>query len=304
MDRNIYDFMKQGRSGPGRWTWIFLAFSIGLGLVSWLIVERPRFQKSATQVAIAAQDDKKQAPAKYGFSFYQQHSQTEFAADNPKPFFYLVIDGVGLHQQLTDEVFKDFPPPVTFSFSPYTPQAQTLMNSAWKGGHEVWLQLPLESLDGQDKGPFMLMSDVPAAQNIKKLREIWNAGESFVGVIAGESSAVLSSQGDLMPLIEELHNQDLAIVDASLSNESLVDTVAATTKIPRGQAHARLLSTMPNGALMEVLDQAERQAQEKGFVVVVASLHPLVLQTLKSWWRANSHKFILAPLSQSLKVVS
>ena len=90
-----------------------------------------------------------------------------------RPRIALVISGLGISAKATDAALKSLPAQVTLSFAPYEADAQRWVSQARDGGHEVLLEVPMESYDfpDSDLGPHTLRSGATDDANTQRL--IW-----------------------------------------------------------------------------------------------------------------------------------
>ena len=69
------------------------------------------------------------------------------------PRIAIVIGGLGIGASGTSEALGKLPGPVTFAFTPYGTDLDTLVGRARADGHEILLQVPMEPFDYPDNDP-------------------------------------------------------------------------------------------------------------------------------------------------------
>lgn len=287
---------KTGRMGL-RFAWGLLILIICAAFGYWVLTILPREQHQAVQVEVETVVPTAVVPIRppYGFDYYKNEPVLGATATP----LYLVMDDLGLHVTLTEQALKELPPKATVAFSPYAQTLPEKMEAASEKGHEVLLQLPLQPLDGADRGPLMITADVTSEQNLKKLEDILKSGKAFIGMIASGRNQVVSSREDILPLLEHLQKEALLFVDASLSARSITAQLSQDLKMPYVAATTFLTNKMTPRILEEELAQVKHALEMKKPVVMVAALSPLVLPTLMAWLAENKALYQLQPLSDS-----
>ena len=95
-----------------------------------------------------------------------------FERDNSKSPVSLIIGGLGVNRGLTQDAIKNLPADVTLSFAAHSTGLQGLIDSARADGHEVLIEIPMDSATfdpsepGADKA---LLTTIAPAENGDRL---------------------------------------------------------------------------------------------------------------------------------------
>jgi len=98
----------------------------------------------------------------------------------------LIIGGLGVNRGLTQDAIQNLPAEVTLSFAAHSPGLQGLINSARADGHEVLIEIPMESAafdpsePGADKA---LLTTVTPKENGDRLDWIMSRAQGYAGLI-------------------------------------------------------------------------------------------------------------------------
>jgi polysaccharide deacetylase 2 family uncharacterized protein YibQ len=206
-----------------------------------------------------------------------------------------VVEGLGLSAAATDAAINKLPPQVTLAFSPYTRDLKRWLEKAKAKGHEVLIELPMESkqFPAEDPGPLGLLTSLEAKDNQERLETILKDTTGIVGVLDVNGSKFRESREHIDPVFAKLKQANLVYVQASPGirvGEGLVPTAMADL----------ILDERPFRAAVDArLDYAERLARYQGSVVVAMSAKPVSFERLVLWAaQAQKKGIVLAPLSQ------
>ena len=87
-----------------------------------------------------------------------------------KPKIAIVMDDLGLDIPRTARTVK-LPAPLTLSFMSYAGSLDKQTQKARKGGHELWLHIPMEpSSPDVDPGPNVLLTGIPEQELLTSLK--------------------------------------------------------------------------------------------------------------------------------------
>lgn len=217
------------------------------------------------------------------------------AANAPK--IAVVIHGLGLSQAATEAAITKLPPTVTLAFSPYARNLKSWMDRAKAAGHEVLIEVPLESKDfpAQDPGPLGLLTTLELEENTKRLDAILKASSGATGVYDSMGTEFRESAASLTPFFAKLKEQDLFYVQGSPGvrvGDATIPTAVADVVIDERPFRA---------AIDARLDYAERLARYQGNAVAAANAMPVSFERLVLWMdQAQKKGIALAPISEVL----
>ena len=97
------------------------------------------------------------------------------------PRIAIVIGGLRISDNVTQQTMQKLPGPVTFAFSPYGAAVERLATSARAAGHEILLQAPMEPVDyfDNDPGPQTLLRTFSGDQNLDRLHRLMSLSKAM-----------------------------------------------------------------------------------------------------------------------------
>ena len=208
-----------------------------------------------------------------------------------------IVYGLGLSQMATDAAINKLPASVTLAFSPYTRNLKSWVDKAKEKGHEVLIELPMESKEfpAQDPGPLGLLTTAEAKDNQDHLEAIVKESTGAIGVLDTMGSKFRESNEHINAVFTKLKASNLFYVQG----EPGVRTGDAT--VPTALADVVVDERPFRAAIDARLDYAERLAKYQGSVVVAMSAKPVSFERLILWLgQAQKKGVALAPVSQVL----
>ncbi|WP_142849936.1 divergent polysaccharide deacetylase family protein [Telmatospirillum sp. J64-1] len=216
-----------------------------------------------------------------------------FAVEDPTPRVAVVMSDLGMRREATEAVIEKLPPEVTLSFSPYASMLDQWMRRARMAGHEVMLDLPMETpgFPARDPGPYALLSSLSTDRNRDRLEQVLSRGASYVGLNA--------------PLVTRLADApQMPEILGEVKERGLLWLGDLPADIPDSRRPALaprpvLADEQPFADFIDArLALAEATARDTGRAVVVLRPTPVSLQRLLHWEATlKSRGVVLAPLS-------
>ena len=227
-----------------------------------------------------------------------------FNAADRRPRIAIVIADLGLSPTITDAAIARMPANVTLSFDAQSPVAGAWCTRARQDGHEVLLQLPMEPFDypRSDPGPHTLLTTLPTADNIRRLKWGLRQGSGYVGVTTLSGSRFTTETNKLTPILQQLRSRGLMFLDAHLAPHSAVKDVAYDMNYPAVVVNVRIDQNLSPEAIDASLAQLEQTARLTGRAVGLTLPEPIVLERLQAWLKnLPEHGIALAPVSSMVK---
>jgi len=217
-----------------------------------------------------------------------------------KPRIGIVLAGLGLNSQVTEDAIVQLPPEITLAFVPYAPDLPRWIELARQFGHEVLLSLPLESGSAADPGlgPRMLSTQASSAENLDRLRWVLSRASGYVGVLTWEGEKLMGSGQQILPVLQELASRGLMVVDSRQARSNVVQQQADALGLPFAKSLGFLDAEAGVAALDRNLQQLENLSQRSGFGVAMAVAFPDNVKRLVDWSRTVGQRgFALAPIT-------
>jgi len=208
-----------------------------------------------------------------------------------------IVDGLGLSQSATEAAINKLPANVTLAFSPYARNLKKWVEQAKAKGHEVLIEVPMESkqFPSEDPGPLGLLTSIEAKENTERLEAILKESAGTVGVLDTMGSKFRESGEHINPVFAKLKESNLVYVQGTPGvrvGEASVPTAIADVIIDERPFRA---------AIDARLDYAERLAKYQGSAVVSMGAKPVNFERLILWAeQAQKKGIVLAPISQVL----
>lgn len=216
-------------------------------------------------------------------------------ADQPR--VSLIVSGLGMNLEATEAAIAKLPASVTLAFSPYAPDLNVLIAKARAQGHEVLLELPLESetYPAEDPGPLGLMTTLSPAENLNRLERLLGKATGYTGVLA-RGSGRFTKTNDLMRIVlKELAERGLLYVHPEGAT-GLPGTEGLD--LPSGAAMLAVDARPFRGAIDARLGYLADVARARGVAIGVARPLPVTFDRLGLWARGlTGSGVVLAPAS-------
>jgi polysaccharide deacetylase 2 family uncharacterized protein YibQ len=217
-----------------------------------------------------------------------------------RPRVAILIGGLGLSVNNTNDAIARLPGEVTFAFTPYGTNSQALVNRARADGHEVMLQLPMEPFDfpTNDPGPQTLLTSLAPDANIDRLHWSMSRFAGFTGVTNHMGARFTANAAAMRPILADLRARGLTILDDGSSPRSLVVDVAREIGLAHARAHITLDAVARPESIDDALAKLEAEAMRTGQAIGVASALHVSIERIVRWTRELDRRGVtLVPVS-------
>ncbi|WP_342359771.1 divergent polysaccharide deacetylase family protein [Terrarubrum flagellatum] len=234
-----------------------------------------------------------------------QYYARPVAADSVagKPRIAILVGGLGVSQTATSDAIAKLPGAVSLAFAPYGGELDRQTQRARAEGHELFMQAPMEPFDypDNDPGPHTLRTGVADAENLDKLQWVMSRIQGYVGVVNYMGAKFSADGAPLAPMLKEMANRGLMIVDDGSSNRSQIVSVAQGLKAPAARADSVIDAVLRADAIDKELAKLETMARDKGVAIGAASALPMTIDRIARWARALDAKgIVLVPVSYAV----
>ena len=208
-----------------------------------------------------------------------------------------IVDGLGLSATATDAAINKLPAAVTLAFSPYTRGLKMWVDKAKAKGHEVLIEVPMESkqFPAEDPGPLGLLTSLEAKDNQERLDSILKDATGAVGIYDDMGSKFRESSEHINTVFAKLKTANLFYVQGTQgmrTGEPGVPTATADVVVDERPFRA---------AIDARLDYTERLAKYQGSAIAALSAKPVSYERLVLWLaQAQKKGIVLTPVSQVL----
>jgi len=217
----------------------------------------------------------------------------------------LIIGGLGVNRGLTQDAIESLPADVTLSFAAHSPDLQGLINTARADGHEVLIEIPMDSATfdpsepGSDKA---LLTTVALTENGERLDWLMSRAQGYAGLINFNGDTFLTRSDLAAPYIDYVSKTGVGVfTDGDFETPALTG-LAQSTGLPFKNGHG-LIDPHPVprviGARLKNLGQAAKSGNHP---VGVGFVYPETLSEVKVWIASLEEQNLqLAPATSALK---
>jgi polysaccharide deacetylase 2 family uncharacterized protein YibQ len=219
---------------------------------------------------------------------------------DPRPKIALTVGGLGLSASLTQAAVDMLPPGITLAFTPYGSSLQGMVSAARASGHEVLMEVPLEPYDypNNDPGQNTLLAESASKDNLARLQWVLSRFTGYAGLVNSQGSKYLASLRDTEVLFGAVQARGLYFMDNGQSDQSVARDAARTNGAAFTRADMQIDLVPSKDAIDGQLAELEKQAQQKGVAIAVATAYPVTLERLKAWAATLEQKgLVLVPTS-------
>ena len=216
---------------------------------------------------------------------------------NPKVAF--IVKGLGFSRAATMAAIKKLPGEVSLAFSPYVPDLNDWMLRARLSGHEVFLELPMESANfpAEDAGPLALNTQLQVKDNIHNLNLVMSKMSGYVGLLSIMGSKFNKAEGQLLPVLKEIKNRGLMFVDGGGGN-SEARKIASKIELPRAFSNVYLDEPPSRRAMDQKLQRLDKLVRQQAAAVAIVHAYPNTIERLLIWIKSmEQRKLTLVPVS-------
>jgi uncharacterized protein len=236
-------------------------------------------------------------PPRYANLSSVQNDASRGGASTSDAKIAIVVEGLGLSEAATEAAILKLPSTVTLAFSPYARNLKKWMDMAKEHGHEVLIEVPMESkrFPAQDPGPLGLLTSLDEKELTDRLETILKDAEGAVGVLDTMGSQYRESDQHISAVFAKLSEENLYYV------QGRPGVRVGETTVPTAIADV-LVDERPFRAAIDArLDYLERLAKYQGSAVAAVGAKPVSFERLVLWMEQTADKgVVLSPVSQVL----
>jgi polysaccharide deacetylase 2 family uncharacterized protein YibQ len=183
----------------------------------------------------------------------------------------IFVGGMGLSEAATKTAIDTMPAGVTLAFVPYGASIEALVGTARAKGHEVLLQLPMQSGQGAALGPHTLRADESTAETKADLDWILGRFHDYAGVTNLLGGPVTSNTATMTDILKTVGGRGLFYLDDGTSRRSVSAALAPGLGVAAAQADIVLDATSDPHVVHANLDALVAIARRKGSAIGMAS---------------------------------
>jgi len=242
-------------------------------------------------------------PAPPGGPAWMRHAQP-FVDEPGRPLIAIVLWGLGRNAELAEAAIAELPGMVTLGMTPASRRPQHWADRARAAGHELLVEVPMEPLGypDLDPGPQALLTDLPEAENLRRLERWLDAFEGHIGATNLMGSRFTASPAHMRPVLRRLKARGLVFFDSRATGNSVAHTLAGEIGLDRA-VNNRYIDNEPTATAIDLqLAELELTARANGQAIAIGTASAVTIARLKAWIATLAAKGLrLAPLSAVLQ---
>lgn len=222
-----------------------------------------------------------------------------FVEETANPKVAIIVKGLGYSRAGTMAAIKKLPGEVSLAFSPYVQDLNDWNLRARLSGHEVFLELPMESKNfpREDAGPLALNTGLQVSDNIKQLNNVMSRMTGYVGLLSVMGSKFNEAEGQLKPILTEIKNRGLLFVDGG-GGKSRARRVAAEIGLPKAFTNVYLDEPPSRRAMDQKLQGLDQLVRQQAAAIAVIHAYPNSIERILIWIRTMEQRNLtLVPVS-------
>ncbi len=230
----------------------------------------------------------------------QRFEPPRLIRDRPK--IIVIFDDMGPDKDAFDAVMR-LPGPLTFSFLPYAPAVQPLVDRARARGDAIMLHLPMDPTGAQDPGPNSLSVDMPGTALLTALNWHLSRFDGYIGVNNHMGSAFTADIAGMKTVLSVLREEGLFFLDSLTTPESVAADAGVAVDVPVFRRDVFLDPDRSSETVVKQLALVERIARETGYAVAICHPRPETIAAIGPWLTsAPARGFDLATVSTLVAV--
>lgn len=219
----------------------------------------------------------------------------------------IILRGLGLSQAATEAAIRRLPGAVTLAFDSESPQVGDQAGLARRSGHEVLVQVPMESANFPefDPGPNAVSTLLTPDDNVGKLNFHLSRMAGYVGILTTMGSAFTINEVQLMPVLEELQKRGLLYVDSYTTLNTLGPKLTRSLGVPSAYVDVVIDETLSRNAIDRKLADLVAKAKRQDAAIGIADPMPITLERIGTWANAipkENADFVLVPVSAVVNI--
>ncbi|RKQ71019.1 hypothetical protein DES40_0327 [Litorimonas taeanensis] len=197
----------------------------------------------------------------------------------------LIIGGLGINRPLTQQAIDILPAEVTLSFAAQSEGLQDWINIARADGHEVLLEIPMESADinASEAGVSRTLKAGQDPVNHQHLDWLLSRAQGYYGVTNYNGDKFLLRADATVSIFDRFAKSGLAFITDGAVKTPTLDSIARSVGLPFKQGFG-LIDPEPQTALIDIeLSRLAAEASQGNAPIGVGFAYPETLQSVNSW---------------------
>ena len=243
---------------------------------------------------------KKAANGKTAFNAYRK----DVSLNSGQKSVSLIIGGLGINRNLTQQAIDRLPANVTLSFAAHAPNLQGWVDKARLNGHEVLLEIPMDSKASSpdDPGADHSLSAGDAQKNKENLDWLLSRAQGYFGIINYNGDSFLTRADAVAPTLSRLSDSGLAFISDGAFPTPSLSALAQSVSLPYKSGFG-LIDPAPNKKLIDIeLSRLADESRVGETPIGVGFAYPETIAAVTAWIADLPNQSLnLVPASAALK---
>lgn len=230
----------------------------------------------------------------YLTSFRAYQTPFTFNKNNKKPIIAFIVRDYGLTARSSMHATKTLPPEISFMLSTYSNAPSAWISKAHSGGHEVWLQLPIQNIVYTDQGPNTIFHHASINEKQTKIYQTLSKTLGYVGLVSFTDQTFEHAKEDYSKLFDEIYNRGLGYLELNPNAPQYIKGKALTKGAPYIKANIEVIRMTGK----QSFDDLEQIANTKGYALAIIPNHETAINNLAIWLeKIGTIDYQIAPVS-------
>lgn len=238
-----------------------------------------------------------------GNSALKEYGKT-MQADQSKSAVAIIIGGLGVNEQLTELAIRNLPAEVTLSFAAHSKDLQNWMDLARADGHEVLLEIPMESdiFDALEPGAARTLKVDNITPNKRNLDWLLSRAQGYFGVINYNGEKFLKRSDAASETLTRFSDSGLGFISDGAFETPSLQNLSRAAGLPYKQGFG-LIDPEPQTVIIDIeLRRLAATATSGANPIGVGFAYPETIQTVTGWINTlPSQSIQLVPASNLLE---
>lgn len=227
-------------------------------------------------------------------SFRAYQIPFEFQGYDQRIFISFMLKDFGLSEKNSELALELLPPEVSFLLSPYAAQPMEWVKRARSKGHEVWLDVPIQSDTYPDSGLNTIFHHQNLSEKTELLHESLTRALGYVGVGIYLDNSMKPVETHYKKISDELYGRGLGVFEKNPKAPQVIESIAVARGAPfiKADIEVHQINGKNSFSALEAIARKKKQA------VATVPSYPKVIKYLTMWIeKAGRADYAVAPIS-------
>jgi len=217
----------------------------------------------------------------------------------------VIIGGLGVNRSLTQKAINELPADITLSFAAHSTGLQNWIDQARAAGHEVLIELPMEStgFDASEPGADRaLLASRNTTSNNRNLDWLLSRAQGYFAVTNYNGDLFLTRSDAAAPILDRLSKAGLGFIYDGSETAPSLGALSQSAALPFARGYNLIDPEQDSVRIQSELARLADTARASGGQIGVGFAYPETIEAVRRWAATlESKDLALAPASQALR---